>query len=232
MKLIQRSEHLFEVPMGFVKAFLIRGNNELALIDTGVPGMEMSIIKAIDDAGLDSSVLKHILITHLHFDHVGSLFKLKELTGARVYIHEDEAEAVERGIIMRTCTPAPTLVSRIAVPLISSAKRQEKRIEGTRADKLLHDDDRLDIAGGIRVVHTPGHTIGHVSYLIENEDGILITGDAASGGRNPGYPMLFEDKETGLKSLHRLGELNFTRAYFSHGKGIIEDPAGKFKKRF
>jgi len=231
MKLIQRTETLFEISMGYVKAFLVKGEKELILIDTGIPDQERAILKSIDDFGLDSSELKHILITHLHTDHVGSLYKLKQITGALVYAHEEETEAIEQGITLRACTPAPSLFSRIVVPMIQK-KGLEKRIQGTRVDMKLEDGNILKLGGGIKVIHTPGHTKGHVSFLLQQEGGILIVGDAASGGRTPGYPMLFEDEEKGLKTIEHLGNFSFEKAFFAHGKGMTEKASQKFKNRF
>jgi glyoxylase-like metal-dependent hydrolase (beta-lactamase superfamily II) len=185
MKLIQRTENLYELSMGMIKAFLIDDGKDLVLIDTGIKGKAEAILRAIDKASLDSSRLKHILITHLHSDHTGSLHDLKEKTSALVYAHNLEANAIEEGKILRDCVPAPSLMSQISVPLILK-RNKDKRIMGTTVDVRLSDGDFLAIGGGIRVVFSPGHTIGHVSFLLQKEQNILITGDAAWGGKNTG----------------------------------------------
>lgn len=230
MKLIQRSKRLYELKMGYVKAFLLEGEGQLVLIDTGTAGNAEKILKAIDDAGLDSKRLKHIIITHLHTDHTGSLSDLKSLTGAAVYAHKDEASAIEEGIVLRPFTPSPKFPANILVPLLTG-KTEEKLKKGCKVDIKLQGDELLNIGGGIQIVATPGHTKGHICCILPQEK-TLIAGDAGSGGRKPGYPLLFEDMETGIKSLKSLGELDLNTAYFSHGKTIKDKASNKFRKQF
>jgi glyoxylase-like metal-dependent hydrolase (beta-lactamase superfamily II) len=231
MKLIKRTDRLYEVPMGFVKAYIIQAGDNLVLIDTGIEGKADAILEAIDRAGLDSSKLKHILITQLHRDHVGSLHALKEKTGSRVYAHELEADAIEQGITMRFCVPTPSLLSRIAVPRILKGD-WKKRIEGTKVEVRLKDGDVLSLGVDITVLHSPGHTAGHVCYLFQDEQKVLIAGDVATGGKRPGYPMLFEDEEQGYRTLKDLGNRDFDMVFFGHGKAITREASKMFNKRF
>lgn len=230
MKLIQRSERLYELTMGYVKAFIIASDDELVLIDTGTPGKAAQILKAIDLAGLDSKKLKHIIISHLHEDHTGSLAELVQLTGAAVYAHRDEADAVEQGIIMRESTASPNFPGNILVPLLSK-RSKNKKLTGSKVDVRLQGDEFLDIGGGIQIISTPGHTAGHICCLLPQEK-ILLAGDAGSGGKKPGYPLLFEDMKTGLESLKTLGGMDFNAAYFCHGKTINKEASRKFSERF
>ena len=84
----------------------------------------------------------------------------------------------------------------------------------------------MPFAGGIRVVHTPGHSPGHASYLHE-ESGVLITGDAIFNvlGRRWPLKMLCSNFAMTKKTAHRLGELEYSTAAFTHGPEIRERPA-------
>jgi glyoxylase-like metal-dependent hydrolase (beta-lactamase superfamily II) len=230
MKLTQRTERLYELNMGYVKAFLIEGEDHLVLIDTGTAGNARKILDAIDIAGLDSKRLKHIIVTHLHKDHTGSLSDLKDITGAAVYAHEEEASDIEAGIVLRPFTPSPRFPANILVPLLSG-NTEEKQKEGCKVDIKLKGDELLNIGGGIQIIATPGHTKGHICCILPQEK-ILIAGDVGSGGRKPTYPLLFEDMETGLKSLKSLGKMDLNTAYFSHGKTIKDDASRKFREQF
>lgn len=230
MKLIQRTERLYELKMGYVKAFLIKGEDQLVLIDTGTAGKGKEILEAIDLAGLDSNRLKHIIISHLHKDHTGSLAELKKLTGATVYAHESEASDMEEGIVIRSYTPSPEFPANILVPLLAGKGKNERQA-GCKVDVRLKGDEFLEIAGGIQIVATPGHTKGHICCLL-TEEKILLAGDVGSGGKKPGYPLLFEDMETGFNSLKALGSMDFNAAYFCHGRTIENQASHKFRERF
>ncbi len=218
IKLTQKSEMIYELKMGYVNSYLIDGGDELILIDTGTPRLGQHILNAIDTAGLGSSKLKHIIITHLHQDHTGSLSELKELTGAAVYAHKEEASALEEGQYIRSFKAHPKFPLNIIVPLLAG-KGIDKRQTGTRVDVLLENGETLDLAGGIRIVWTPGHTAGHICLLLEKEK-ILIAGDAARGGKSPSYPILYEDMARAMESLEEIKTLDFTTAYFAHGREI------------
>jgi glyoxylase-like metal-dependent hydrolase (beta-lactamase superfamily II) len=70
-------------------------NNEIFLVDTGIPGRSNEIINYMEkNLKRDPKDIKTIMITHHHFDHTGSLDKLKRITGAKVAIHSDDAEYI------------------------------------------------------------------------------------------------------------------------------------------
>lgn len=230
MKLIKRSDRLYELKMGYVKAFIIAGEGELVLIDTGTRGKAKEILKTIDQAGLDSKTLKHIIISHLHEDHTGSLSELVHLTGAAVYAHKDEADAIEKGIILRESTPSPVFPGKFLAPLLLKNSKK-KSLSGSKVDVRLKGDEMLEIGGGIKILATPGHTRGHICCLLPKEK-ILLAGDVGSGGNKPSYPFLFEDMKTGIDSLRFLGTLDFNTALFCHGKTITNQASRKFAEQF
>ncbi len=230
MKLIPRLEGLYELSFGMVSAYLIRSDSSFVLIDTGLPGNADKIIDSIRTLGGEPESLQHILITQLHSDHVGSLADLKKKTGAKVYAHREEAAAITEGLIMRQAEAAPGLGNKLIFSLFVG-RETGKRIEGTEVDVNLEDEQVLDLAGGIRTVFTPGHTRGHCSFLWQKHGGVLFVGDAASGGRRPGYPVLFEDREQGEQSLSKLGQQEFDKAFFAHGKPILTHASRAFAVR-
>ena len=122
------------------------------LIDPGDNAED--ILKALDERNV---TLDAILLTHGHFDHIGALNKVKKATGAPIYIHKNDAVMLSDANqnLSLTCFG----YSLTTVP----------------ADILLKGEEILNLAGfSIKVLNTPGHTPGCVSYVIENA---IFTGD-------------------------------------------------------
>ncbi|TML76647.1 MAG: MBL fold metallo-hydrolase [Actinobacteria bacterium] len=97
------------------------------------------------------------------------------------------------------------------------------KFEPCEIDEDIADGQLLDIAGGLRVVHTPGHTLGHVSLLHE-PSGVLIVGDSLFNTRGIGFSLapFCSDIPLSRETAGRLGELEFEVAAFMHGPEIRE----------
>ncbi len=105
----------------------------------------------------------YILNTHGHFDHVGGNKKLKEVTGAQIAIHPDDAPHLNR--------------------LAESAAVWGMRAENSPPPDLFFEDGQILTVGNLKfeVLHTPGHTPGSVSLVIEDAQ-IVFTGDLIFAG--------------------------------------------------
>lgn len=132
---------------------------------------------------------------------------------AGVDAHTDDVEYLRAG------RNAPTSGSTAGRLLSRSPSSTFRSVPVTTE---LHDQDLLDVAGGLRVLHTPGHTPGHVSLLHE-ESGVLITGDAifnmASRMRWPIAAVCTSARQN-RQSAHVLGEVEYSIAAFTHGPEI------------
>ena len=112
------------------------------------------ILKNVEDLGLD---IKFIVLTHSHIDHIGAVKKVKEVTGAEVAIHTDDAESLPKrggslGAIFGIIYPSPP-----------------------SPDRQLRDADSLEIGElHFSVLHTPGHTPGGICLLGQE---VVFSGD-------------------------------------------------------
>ncbi len=215
---------VYGLRMGYVNAFLLAEEGGLTLIDSGLPNRQASILKEVGHLGRQPSELKHIVITHHHVDHTGSLAALVQASGAQVYVHPLDAPIV-RG---EKPVPGPnpgSLLGKVVGPVVS--RLPAYKLRSAKVDREVQDGEVVPLVGGLKAVHTPGHTAGHLSYLMPGHDGVLFAGDAAGnlfGRLGPPLGMYTEDMAQAKQSLRRLAELEFDTACFGHG-GVLKGKA-------
>jgi glyoxylase-like metal-dependent hydrolase (beta-lactamase superfamily II) len=195
------------------------------LVDTGLPGQLDQIASALTEAGVGLQDLRRIVLTHQDVDHVGSLPDLLEATGALVLAHEVEAPFIDGR--ERPRFDRPEFLQ--AFPQMAGFLERMKQV---RVDEALPDGALLDLAGGVRVVATPGHTIGHMCLYLERTR-TVIAGDAlvAENGRLQGpSPTATADLPTASRSVRRLAELDVDAIVCYHG-GVVADGAGDQLRR-
>ncbi len=103
-------------------------------------------------------------------DHVGRLAELKKITRARVMAHPADAPYIDG----RLPQPGPTRPRRLGTILAPLYRLWTTT--PVALDRLVNDGDELPALGGIKVLHTPGHTPGSISLLLQ-KDRLVIAGD-------------------------------------------------------
>lgn len=195
------------------------------LVDTGLPGQLEAIASALAGAGVGLGELKRIVLTHQDIDHVGSLPDLVQATGARVLAYEVEVPFIDGS--ERPRYDRPEFLQ--AFPQMAAFM---ERLKEVRVDEALADGARLDIAGGVRVVATPGHTVGHMCLYLERTR-TVIAGDAllAEAGRlqGPGANAT-ADMATAARSVRRLAELDVDAIVCYHGGAVVDDAGAQLRR--
>jgi glyoxylase-like metal-dependent hydrolase (beta-lactamase superfamily II) len=188
---------------------LLVAPDRVTLVDTGLPGSEEAILAAITSLGRRPEDLKVVLITHPDPDHVGALGALVEATGAKVYAGENEADVVEG----------------------KAPNRAGDTYAGVPVERRLPDGETLPLHGGIRVVATFGHTLGHVSYYLPRE-GLLIAGDCVNNveGLAGSMPQYTADAEQAREAVRRIAELRPGTICFGHGPSIVGNAAAQLEE--
>ncbi len=149
------------------------GDRDWVLIDAGLPGFSQAVIDAAARRFGPHARPSAIVLTHGHFDHVGTLKTLAELWDAPVFAHELELPYLTG----RSAYPPPDpSVGGGVMPLMSWMFPRGPIDLGNRVRPLPADGSVPNMPGW-RWIHTPGHSTGHVSFFRDG-DQTLIAGDA------------------------------------------------------
>jgi glyoxylase-like metal-dependent hydrolase (beta-lactamase superfamily II) len=192
---------------GALYPVLVCGGKELVLIDAALPGQTDMLREAVKEAGYSFEDITCVILTHQDLDHLGSAKALAGL-GAKILAHELETPYIQG--------------DKTSIRLSEMESRLDKLNEGERAfyermkkgapyfyvhvDKPLKDGDMLDICGGIKGLHTPGHMPRHIALLLE-ESNIIVAGDAANiddgklSGADPQCTVEMKEAEVSLKKI-------------------------------
>lgn len=209
--------------------YLLVDDDGLTLVDTGLPGRADLILEQIEELGYSPSDVKRIIITHYHADHTGSLAALKA-TQAEVIAHAADAPYID-GTLPQPGPARPQWLS----DLLARFSRLWAT-EPVVVDKLVNDGDELPILGGIKILHTPGHTPGSICLYLQNQK-LLIAGDLIAhrfGLKLPARSFT-ADIDQEIQSIKRIAGLDFDIICFGHGSPImsnahqaVADFAGRF----
>ena len=215
---------------GHVHAFLLDDGAELTVIDTLYDTDARMVLDRIGSIGREVTDLRHIILTHGHRSHLGGLAVLKRLSGATVYSHEWEADIIagDRGAQPVTLWPMRPLRAYWRVyHLQFGAALGLGKHPPCPVDSTLEDGDRV---GPVRVLHTPGHTPGHLSFWWP-ERRVLFAGDAIATYPElaGGWPAFNLNERQHRASLGRMAALDAGVVAVGHGEPITRGAAARVR---
>jgi glyoxylase-like metal-dependent hydrolase (beta-lactamase superfamily II) len=205
------SAHLITLPtpweVSYVQVYLVE-SDPLTLIDTGVANAASrdALASALESLGYGIEDLQRVIITHYHRDHLGQAEALRRAADdLEVWAHQDavpmiEAFSVERDENLEGTT---ALFHEYGVPgeviesIVAERERRMQRdpvlCEATRVDRVLRHGDQIEFKDfSFDVIHSPGHTAGHVLFH-HAESGVLFSGDQILGGAVPNTENYYVD---------------------------------------
>jgi len=219
---------IYRINAGITSCYLIRDRG-IVLVDAGVPGRVKKFKKKFKEFNIEPEEVKAIIITHCHWDHVGCLKELRELTGAKVMVHRNEKDQLERGELK--IPPGVTRWGRFMGFMLKGMGRKIST-EPNKVDVVIDDEglslEKYGIPG--EIVFTPGHSLGSISVALDS--GEAFVGDSAMNKfpltTRPNLPIFAEDQATLKKSWKKILDRGAKTIYPGHGKPF---PVKKLKKK-
>lgn len=224
------TEHVYVVKTGDGAVFLIVQPDGLTLIDAGFPGTAGLLEEAAHAMGRRLKDIHDVLMTHCHPDHAGGLAEIQRATGAKVWMHRDDAALIRTGECWRPFEVAPGEENRTFFDQV--IPHAPKTIEPVLVDEELLSGQEIPVAGGVKALGTPGHSLGHLVFLWPGDGGVVFMGDAARNVDDLVLSPIYEDLAEGVRSLSMLGGQEFEVACFAHGEPIIGGAAERFRRRW
>lgn len=184
------STDIFSLKLGINSSYLIRGIKGIVMVDAGTPNKIRAFKRKLSRLYIRPKDIKLIVLTHSHFDHAGSSKNIKEFTGARIVIHESEKELLEnKGFAsVHGVNTWGKISEKLFFPIL-------KRIgfDNPVSDILMTSDDITLHEYGIdgRIIHTPGHTRGSISVLLDTGEAFVgcMAHDGLPFRFTPGLPI-------------------------------------------
>ncbi len=216
---------IFPIPILNVNAFLIQSRLGYILVDTGIPFQEKRILRALIDLDLKLTDIHAIILTHGHLDHIGCLAQVQKQTGASVICHRSLESTLKIGGYEQAIPRV--WIWKVFNPLVSAVLG--KRMKPVEPQQVVEDclDLREFGLNGV-ILHTPGHSPGSCSLLLEN--GIYFIGDLLRG-RSPGIfdtGLFYHDRDQILASLEKIASRQPRLIYLSHGTTMSGEDLDRF----
>jgi glyoxylase-like metal-dependent hydrolase (beta-lactamase superfamily II) len=211
---------------GNIHPTLIWDEDEAILVDVGYPGQLREVLAAMNKAGIPLHRLNKIIITHQDFDHIGGLKEMLTDHKIQVITLDEEKPYIEGEKPLIKMTPERLAKMFESLSAEQRSEAEERFLQSLRSNvqQAVIDGEVLPYCGGITVIHTPGHTPGHICLYL-NRSKILIAGDALNVvdgelvGANPVHTL---DMKQAKKSIGKLAKYDIETVICYHG-GVFRD---------
>ena len=209
---------IIQFKVGINRCYIIKQRGAI-MVDGGSPNQMGSITNSFKSLTVKPDEIGLIILTHGHFDHAGSAKDLQNITRAQIMIHKDDKHFLDGSDMV--WPPGVTTWGKISAQIFKRILKNEISFPETKADIILNEKEFSLAEFGIdgKVIHTPGHTPGSLSVLLDNGDAFI--GCMAHNGLplrlRPGLPIFAEDIEQLKKSWEVIIGMGAKTIYPGHG---------------
>jgi glyoxylase-like metal-dependent hydrolase (beta-lactamase superfamily II) len=212
---------------GHVHAYLFDDGTDLTLIDTLFDTDGHRVLEYIKSIGRNATDLKRIVLTHGHRSHLGGASALRTASGATVYSHEWEADIIAGDRKAQAVSPIPRQPLRVYHLQLGLALGFGKH-PPCPVDDVIKTDDAI---GPLHVLHTPGHSPGHLAFYWP-ERKVLIAGDAIATWPDltAGWPAFNLNLTQHQESLRHMAKLEAEIVGVGHGEPITRGGADRVRE--
>jgi len=223
------TEGVYRIVPGRSNCYLL-ADEKLALVDTGMPQDGEAILDAVKSIGRSPDELTHILLTHGHLDHIGSLAMLKKTTAAQAVAGVKDTAYIQ-GLKKTWTMGREGFGGKIFKAVLFIVETFFYHYAPAQVEIPCHGGEMLDCFGGVQVVATPGHSPGSISFYLR-EKRLLFVGDALNGTGGFALPMRFgcASYKEALRSVEQLSKLSFDTCLLGHGEPVGEAVGEKIKE--
>jgi glyoxylase-like metal-dependent hydrolase (beta-lactamase superfamily II) len=214
---------------------LMWDEDNVILVDAGIPGYLLQLKNVMIEAGVSFDRLNKIIVTHQDIDHIGGVKGiLSEKPEVMVLAHEEDKPYIqgEKKIVRLN----PQFMERInALPDVERLKILDMfENSSVKVNQTISDGEVLPYCGGITVIHTPGHTPGHVC-LYHQMSKTLIVGDTMNIIDDqlvgPNKDMMSEDEaDDAINSLKKFIDYDVVNIITYHGGLFNDKPKERIKE--
>ncbi len=214
----------YQIQLGTSNSYLIQGDGGYILVDAGNPRQERRFFRHLDQYGTRPEDLRLIVVTHAHFDHVGSLSAIKAACRCPVAVHEKEYRLLKEAELV---FPPGTNLSGKGTSFVANRLlgyppvMKGFKFAPVEAEIVVSGEvplEKFGVAG--KIVPTPGHSAGSLSVLLTDGQAFVgdLTGNYIPLGLSSVFPPFAENADELLESWMKLLEAGAKTIAPGHGR--------------
>jgi glyoxylase-like metal-dependent hydrolase (beta-lactamase superfamily II) len=220
---------IYQTTKGRGNSYLVLDNDISILVDTGLENSREELMEKLDHL-IGENNLSYLVLTHTHYDHVGSTAIIKEKYGSKTVVQSIEAENLIQGN-----SHIPNGTNILTSIVVGVGRRINRLSTYEKASPDIFVDNCYSLTSKCYLVHTPGHTKGSMSLIVDDE--VALVGDAMFGVFWWSvFPPFADDVPTIIKNWGKL--LNTGCKLFLPGHGtensreLLEKQYNKYKAKY